>query len=390
MKHLKKINYLILILIGFMIGIAIAAIVHNHDIKSPWWGHLIVVIGSIFITLTLHELTHAFVFSINNIKIKAVYLFMFMFIRKGKIFKLKVNPKLLILGGGLVVPLLPKVTNDREFKDIGNKFAKSLIAAPIASIIFGFLTFIVFLLLLFFSSNLTLISLFITATIVILILTIFVILASSASNEHAAGDFIAYKKVKEDENYLLQVISSYIVFNDEAYELSKDYLLNKKIEYLSNNPLNYDLNTYAYLIDYLEDVVYDNGTKYYDLDKRILSLNRNVLSRSNEGVSLLFLIAYLHYLYGDDDKTFEIINYLEVLQNPRVNWKHLEYELKKANHLLGISDQFEYLSSPDYYLDLGLNWIFAPLFDDKQERTTFTKLKKGIKVPKITFYNTLK
>ena len=121
-----------------------------------------------------------------------------------------------------------------------------------------------------------------------------------------------------------------------------------------------------------------------------MSLNRNVLSRSNEGVSLLFLIAYLHYLYGDDDKTFEIINYLEVLQNPRVNWKHLEYELKKANHLLGISDQFEYLSSPDYYLDLGLNWIFAPLFDDKQERTTFTKLKKGIKVPKITFYNTLK
>lgn len=70
MKHLKKINYLILILIGFMIGIAIAAIVHNHDIKSPWWGHLIVVIGSIFITLTLHELTHAFVFSINNIKLK--------------------------------------------------------------------------------------------------------------------------------------------------------------------------------------------------------------------------------------------------------------------------------------------------------------------------------
>ena len=269
MKHLKKINYLILILIGFMIGIIVAASIHNHDIKNIWWAHIIVVFVAIFLSLTIHELTHAFVFSINKIKIKAVYLFMFMFIRKGKIFKIKVNPKLLILGGGLVIPLLPPITNDEEFKDVGNKFAKSLIAAPIASIVFGFLTFVVFLLLLFLSNNLILISIMMTATIVILILTILVILASSGANEHAAGDFVAYKKVKEEPDYLLQVVSSYMMFNPEAYELSKDYLLDKKVNYLLSRPLQYNLETYAYLIDYLENVVYEDGEKNFSLDNKI-------------------------------------------------------------------------------------------------------------------------
>jgi hypothetical protein len=388
MKHLKKINYLILILIGFMIGIIVAASIHNHDIKNIWWAHIIVVFVAILLSLTIHELTHAFVFSINKIKIKAVYLFMFMFIRKGKIFKIKVNPKLLILGGGLVVPLLPPITNDEEFKEVGNKFAKSLIAAPIASIVFGFLTFVVFLLLLFLSNNLILISIMMTATIVILILTILVILASSGANEHAAGDFVAYKKVKEEPDYLLQVVSSYMMFNPEAYELSKDYLLDKKVNYLLSRPLQYNLETYAYLIDYLENVVYEDGEKNFSLDNKIFSLNRSILSGTNEGVSVLFLIAYLHYLYGDEDRAFDIINYLEVLRNPNVTWTHLEYELKRANHLLGISDQFEYLSPPQH-LDMGLNWIFEPLLENKDEKITYQKLKKGIKVPKITFYNFL-
>ncbi|MGI6787053.1 MAG: site-2 protease family protein [Acholeplasmataceae bacterium] len=388
MKAIRKIKYILLILIAIMIGVAVAAITHNHDVKSPWWGHLLVVIGSIFLTLTIHELAHAFTFSIQKIKIKAVYLFMFMFIRKGRIFTLKINPKLLLLGGGLVVPLMPPVTNDQELEDIGKKLAKALIAAPITSIVFGFLTFIIFMIILLFSNNFTFISLMITATIVILLLTVLVIVASSASNEQAAGDFVAFQKVKNDRDYLIQIISSYIVFNPEAEVLSKDYLLNKKIDYMLDKGLSYNLITYSYLIDYLEGVIFENKLRNESLDNQIFCLNKNILSRSNEGISVLFLISYLHYLSGDDDKTFELLDYIKNIKHPKVSQKYLEHELKRAYHLLNISDETEFLKS--YHdIELGLNWIFAPLFDNKDGNLLNIKLKKGIKIPKINFYNKL-
>lgn len=388
MKHIKNIKYILLFLVGLMIGIIVGAIIHNHDVKTYWWAHLLIVLGSIFITLTIHELTHAFVFSINKIKIKAIYLFMFMFIRKGKRFVLKVNPKLLLLGGGLVVPKLPPVTNDEELDNVGDVLAKSLIAAPIASIVFGFLMFITFILLLFFSPNLALISYTITATFTILVLTILVIIASSASNDMAAGDFVAYHKVKNDKDYLLQVISSYINFNPKAEELSKNYLLTKKTNHLLNNYLNYNIATYSYVADYLHEVVFEKYGRNETLDNKILSMNKTILSRTNEGISVLFLIVFLNYISGDDDKAYDLLKYLENVNNPKVSEKHLEYELKRAYQLLNISDELKYLKD-EKNIDVGLNWIFEPLFEDIEDKTIYVKLRKGIKIPKISFYNTL-
>jgi hypothetical protein len=379
---------MLLVLISIMIGVIVAAIIHNHDVKTYWWAHILIVLATIFITLAVHELTHAFIFSINKIKIKAVYLFMFMFIRKGKCFTLKVNPKLLLLGGGLVVPKLPPITNDDELDVVKDKLAKSLIAAPIVSIIFGFLMFIIFLLLLFLSPSLPLISYMITSTFTILILTVLVIIASSASNEMAAGDFVAYNKVKNEPDYLLQVISSYIHFNEEAKELSQEYLLNNKITYLLNHGLNYNIVTYSYIIDYLEAVIFENYKRNHVLENQILSLNRNILNRTNEGISVLFLISYLHYISGDDVKTFELLTFLEATDNPKVSEKHLTYELKKAHHLLNISDELDFLKNKKN-LEIGLNWIFEPLFDNQEDKTLNVKLKKGIKIPKISFYNRL-
>ena len=125
------------------------------DVYSPWWAHVLVVIGAILLTLTIHELTHAIAFSILGIKIKAIYILIFMFIRKQKFFTIKINPRLIVLLGGLVVPLLPPVKSDEELEELSKKIAKSLIAAPIASIVFGFLWVLAFILILIFSSSMT-------------------------------------------------------------------------------------------------------------------------------------------------------------------------------------------------------------------------------------------
>lgn len=385
MKYLRVITVILLGLIALMIGVLISSIIHNHESNNLWWAHILVVLGTLFITLTIHELNHAFMFSIQKIKIKAVYLFMLMFIRKNRHFIVKINPKLIILGGGLVVPLLPPVTNEEELEMLGQKISKSLIAAPIASIVFGFIVFVSFMLILFLSTNEILISLMISAVLTVLILTVLVIVASSAASDLASGDFIAYKRVKSDPDFLLSVISSYINFNPEAEELSHEFLFNKKINYLLSSPNNYNLISYSFIIDYLHEVVFENGQRNSSLDFKLLQLNKYSLSSSNEGITVLFLIVYLRYIIGDRDEALTLLEWLKTLNNKHISSKHLEYEVRRANQILNIGDELEFLTNPKN-LYIGTNWIFAPLLSNEEDKTLYVKLKLGIKIPQIKFY----
>lgn len=386
MKHIKKINYLILILIAFMIGITVAAIIHNHDVYTHWWGHILVILGTILVAVSIHELTHAFVFSIKKIKIKAVYIFIFMFIRKKKYFKVKVNPKLILLGGGLVVPLLPPITNDEEMEEVGKAISKSLIAAPIASIVLGLLWFVSFLLILSFSGNFVLIALSISSTFTILILTVLINLASSVSSEMAAGDYVAYKRVLEDKDFLLQVISSYISFNPEADELSREYLNAKKDDYLLQKTISNSLIGQYFAMDYLYDVIFKERERNIEIDKKIAKLSRHSLKKSNEGVTLIYLTAYNFYVTGEIEKAFELVNWLENIAGAKLANKHLEYEKRRAKYLLNISDELPFLlDKKNQYV--GYDWILEPLIDDKTDYSLLQPLKPGIKKPQVKFFN---
>ena len=384
MKYLKYIKFIILAMISILIGIAVAAAIYGFDVNSPWWSHILVIIGVIFVTLTVHELTHALVFSLQKIRIKAIYLFIFMFIRKKKFFTLKVNPKLIILGGGLVVPLLPPVTNDEELEELSKKIAKSLIAAPIASIVFGFLWFIAFIFVLAFSSNMALIALGISSTITILVLTLLVVLASSVANDQIAGDFVAYEKILDDKEFKFNVIDSYLHFNPEAHQQSLDYLRSVKDKYLLTKYLGSSQTAQSFIQDYINAILFHSKSRNYQIEERIMNMNKSLLNTTNEGITTLFMITYLYYINGEVEEAFKLLAELEKVNNPKINSKHLNYEIKRAHHLLNLSDESEYLLNPKNIYD-GFDWVLAPVLDKKEE-INLEPLKPGIKVPKIKLY----
>ena len=49
MKYLKHIKITILLLIALLIGITVASLIYNSDVYSPWWAHVLVVIGAILL-----------------------------------------------------------------------------------------------------------------------------------------------------------------------------------------------------------------------------------------------------------------------------------------------------------------------------------------------------
>ncbi len=386
MKKLKTITYAFLIIIGLMIGISVAAIIHNHDVYSPWWGHIIVVLATLFLGLLIHELTHAFVFSVQGVKIKAVYLFMFMFIRKGRIFTIKINPKLLMLGGGLVIPSLPPVTSEEDLDKLQKKFAISLIAAPITSIVFGFLWFIGFILILFLSHNWILISLSITSTFVMLIFSLLTIIASKASSDLAMGDFPAYQEVLKNRYFLISIIDNYLHFNESSYYKSQPFINEKINEYLLNEPLKYTQLSYFFISSYLFDVVFNEGKRNYNIEEKIKKLNIKILAKTMLGHTIAYLIAYLNYISGDIEQALNQLKTIEKSSYPSILKKHALYESKRAKHNLGLSNEIDFLTD-EKNIDNGHEWILKPALEVTTNNSDYIKvLKPGIKLPKIKFF----
>lgn len=388
MKHINKIIYLFLAFLAIMVGVVVNWAIHSTGIYSPWWAHILVVFGTIFFALAVHELAHAVAFRFQGIKIKAIYLFMFMFIKGKKFYRLKINPKLLILGGGLVVPSLPPITSDEDLEELGKKMSVSLITAPIVSIVLGILWFISFILILFLSHNWTFITISITSTIVILIYTILVILASKSSSELAMGDFAAYKMAREDQYFMLSTAASYLHFNKESYELSQDYIRKKSQQFLIEETLHYHRIAYSFIYEYLYEVVFEGGERNKIIDEKIANLNSRRLSHGDAGLSVAYLMIFDMYQRGDDNY-LKMLHNIEKGDNKYVNPKYALYEQKRAHHLLNISDETEFLSNKKN-TDVGFDWILAPVLEVEDSEAPLMRLKKGIMIPEGKFFNKIK
>ena len=79
-----------------------------------------------------------------------------------------------------------------------------------------------------------------------------------------------------------------------------------------------------------------------------------------------------------------MLNRLEKNTNDKIDKKHLDYEIKRAHHLLGLEDNTEFLLDPKNEYE-GFNWILKPVLDPEPP-LDLSPLKLGIKVPIIKFF----
>ena len=116
---MKKHKWIYIPIIVFLIGIIYTILIYN----GIWFkltsgleslaliGYFLWFLFAFYFTLTLHELGHFLAFYFQKVKLRAIYLTIFVFYKNEKGWHFTIKPKLWILFGGLVVPDLGEIRN---------------------------------------------------------------------------------------------------------------------------------------------------------------------------------------------------------------------------------------------------------------------------------------
>lgn len=352
MKNLKLI--LKVIIAGAIIGFVMSILKHTgywsllkDSLKS---FNIILYILSpfffFFLAILVHELGHLLSFVFSGIKIRALFVLVFI-VKRNENNKWRFNIKLsnIKLLGGLVVPNLPIIENDEQYNKVKSKFTKALIAGPIISIIYLVISILMFIIFWFFTTNYFLITYSLLQMIFITLMTILILMSSKVHTDELYGDFVAYKKFREDEIFALAQISQYTMFSLNDTTNTDKYIIDRivKIYQDEQNP-KYKLFDLNLISTYINNCIFSNEEDLR-LDSFIKRYNIDTLSMSKNGYELGFIISAYYYRLGNVEQSYKIYNKLKNTNNRHYQGIDDEIIYKVYAHLINLEDNNEFINN---------------------------------------------
>lgn len=356
MKFVKKHKVLFFFIFCFILGFISMPLFHGGYVQSflnsftaiKWYYHILLFIGIFILTLILHELAHFFTFVFLGYENEALIILFFVFYKQNKRWKVTIDFKLLALGGGLAYPNLGDINNQEDFIKAKNAMVKSLIVAPLFTLISGIILFFIVAIFLYKIPLLLVFSLY------YFIFSLLYTYVSTKETENIKGDFKAYKHVKTDDLFAMLVLFQYSNISDFTYNLSKENLLTmpKNNDVIQLSFLSYiiekqifeddvvDLEFYNYIYSYLSDSNFK--TLLHSLDNFKVAQN---------------LLIYFKKCGFDSDIDQLLTIFMRRLEVFKAKDEHKEYLLKQTLHLLNIENNLEFLTNPNNMNDSELSFI---------------------------------
>jgi hypothetical protein len=334
--------------------------------EIPLWAYPLWILFSFYVTLSLHELGHFFSFVFQKVKIRAIYITIFIFHKTEKGWRLSINPKLWVLFGGLVVPELGEIKDEETYKQKLNAFANSLMTAPIVTIVFLVLTVISTILLTIFSGNETLIGIFVLNMIFIALLSTIYIYTFKLSNPLFYGDFVAYKHMKTNQVFQHVQLSQYTIFSLQESKETDAFLFAKTKAILNELTISNTLFHTLLLTQYIENKIASDEPIDDIIDQKLKKLNISSYLRNEHGFMLANDLAFYFYKYKDVEKAYQIILQVYAKSYPKLNEKLVKYMRNKSFHLLHLEDQSSFLAMKEN-IYIGAIWIFDRLIDPYEQ-----------------------
>lgn len=347
---MKKYKTLFLVvLIAAVFGFMMSFFIHSglwdklgQSIKSfKFYWYILFPFIIFFLTILVHELGHLFSFLFQGVKIRALYVLIFIFMKDSKNkFKFKIKFSNIKLLGGFVVPNLPEIDNDNKFEEIRTKFAKAIKHGPITSIWYCVISILLFFIVWFFSGSYFMITLLLLNAVLTLLFTLLIIKVSKLNNDMYYGDYVAYEKIMNDETFTLLQINQYLMFSLISTPLSEEYIYERIINtYQKKEFVSYklfDLNIISSYIGYnirLDEQ--DRSLKEY-IDK----YNIQTVKRFDYGFEFGLLLSSYYYKMGEVKKSYEIFEQFEYLGKDNFEKTLL---VKLYEHIINLSDNTELL-----------------------------------------------
>ena len=367
---MKKYGILYFLIASFFIGVFFTLLVYvgiwNQLVLGlstvKWWMWPIYLVLAFYVTLTLHELGHFIAFAVQKVKLRAIYLTMFVFYKSKKGWRFKIMPKLWVLLGGLVVPDLDLIEDEETYNKIAMKFANALIAAPIVTIIIMGLTNIVFIISLIWSTLYSWIGFISVFNIFITMLSVLYIYTFKLHTPTIFGDFVAYKKIKDDPLFRYIQINQYTGFRLKQDETFSVFLWEKAKTLLKESKMKTDIFHATLLMNYIEGIIYESQPIDEDVDQMIQKLPITNYLRSEHGLMMAYDIVIYLYFNHHVEKAYQLLDKIEKRQNHKINEKQRIYLNKKVKHVTHIAYNDAFLANKENF-PTEQSWIFEPVLD---------------------------
>ncbi|MBU1142244.1 MAG: site-2 protease family protein [Firmicutes bacterium] len=371
-KKKKKIKFrflpflvvLTLILYSFLGFSQVSQWLGFNDVRSSltFLDYLLWFFLTFYISLTIHELGHFFSFVFQQVKLRALYITIFIFHKTEKGWRFRIKPKLIVLLGGLVVPDFGDVKDENEYQKIVKKFSRALIAAPIVTITFLSVTIVSFILAVLFVPQSEFMGIIYLLAFYAIPINLLFIYSFTLSNPMFFGDFVAYKKMRTDQTFALAMITQYSMFTLSDSKESDHFIWEKSRDTLKGLPISSSQFHTMILLSYIDGVIRRDEPLDHTIDIKINRIPIRKYLKDELGLSLIYDIASYHYFNSNVEKAYKLFDDIQKLVSTKLDSKMLNYNKMKYMHILHLEYQDSFLSNKDNYF-IGNNWIFDVLVD---------------------------
>jgi hypothetical protein len=252
-----------------------------------------------------HESGHALTFAFLKIKIQSIIVYNFGLTRNSKNQLRPFCTWPILLPGGMVTFLTPPIHNDQDYEKTLLILKKSLLAGPIASIIYYVLFTTISFFVFFLSKSPFWISFLTLALVLNSILLVYTMYSSSLGRQNYYGDFKAYQGFQKNPSLVLSLLLQYHNYQDQ--ETTK-YLL-EKVKAIFHSPR---FSTYRHVDQILGFHYLANFLLTNQGDRAIASRfpSLNSLTDEKEGTLLYTYLIGIFYYYYDVDRFDSLIKRL--------------------------------------------------------------------------------
>jgi len=367
--------WLIYLVFAFIVGFVFSYLVYLgywyrfvDGIKSlSWYDYPLWFFLTFYITLIIHELSHLLAFVFQGVSIRALYLHMLIIYRSKTKWKIKFNMKHWFLLGGFVVPNLNEIDDDVSYQKTVKQFSTSLIVAPIVTISFMGLMILTWVLSILFDAQTSWVGFITLFSAYTTIFSLFYIRSFKLSNNSFYGDFVAYRKMKEDTLFQLVQLLQYIQFSLKTSALTRSYLFEQSKSFLKEHDVKTTLFYQILVMNYIEMVCYHEKEDDVIIQEKINRMHKNQLFRSDHGLTLLYDIALYQYHLGFVEKSYQLMEDIKTKASPKIDERLRTYLHKQFEHLLNIENHEEFLAKEENHV-LSIASLFDVLMEDEEPR----------------------
>ena len=311
-----------------------------------------IVVLVYFLAVAVHEAGHFSGFEKNGIRMRAIFVTVFLLIRESDGWKLKVRPNSVTLLGGVAIPDLPVVKDREHFKRLQRAYARAVLDGPIASVLFCFAVLLLTMPFFFLSTDGMVRRILSVVAFSVIAITVLLLIGCMMKTETVIGDFPAYRLCKSDSSFVAMQLYQYAAFSSDPElvrrknRFLKELMLEDlKTKYRQRNFRVFTLNTIdIFVMEYLTGVSEELPETVREYVRTLLlsPVVRKKIPHSEVGIALWFHMIRLLSLR---QKTWEnaLEEYRFLMDNINGSDPVNRYLTRQIEHVLGLADHSEFL-----------------------------------------------